>query len=42
MSGLRQARTNAESRQAYKDTVDEVILRLNLNLPDPEAGRHFL
>ncbi len=36
------ARTNTEIRQAYKDTVDEVILRLNLNLPDPEAGRHFL
>jgi|TARA_B100000315_G_scaffold233171_1_gene246092 ring-1,2-phenylacetyl-CoA epoxidase subunit PaaA len=35
-------RSNAESRQAYRETVDPFILGLGLNLPDPEAGRHFL
>jgi ring-1,2-phenylacetyl-CoA epoxidase subunit PaaA len=35
-------RTNAQSRQAYQDTVDAVIVGLGLELPDPLQGRHFL
>lgn len=35
-------RTNKESRQAYKDKVDPVIVGLGLELPDPEANRHFV
>ena len=36
------ARRNAESRQAYRDTVDPSIVALGLTLPDPEQDRHFL
>ena len=36
------ARANAESRQAYRDTVDPAIVALGLTLPDPEKDRHFL
>ena len=35
-------RANAESRQAYRDTVDPSIVALGLTLPDPEKDRHFL
>ena len=35
-------RRNAESRQAYRDTVDPAIVALGLTLPDPEKDRHFL
>lgn len=35
-------RTNAESRQAYQDTVDPVLVGLGLTLPDPLKDRHFL
>ncbi len=35
-------RTNADSRQAYRDAVDPIILSFGLTLPDPEKGRHFL
>ena len=34
-------RTNSESRKAYKDTVDPVIIELGLELPDPEVGRKY-
>ena len=36
------ARANAESRQAYKDAVDPVIVGFGLELPDAAANRHFL
>ena len=36
------ARTNVESRQAYKNTIDQVIVGLGLELPDPLEGRKFL
>jgi ring-1,2-phenylacetyl-CoA epoxidase subunit PaaA len=35
-------RTNAESRQAFKDAVDPFIVGIGLELPDPEKGRNFL
>ena len=35
-------RTNAQSRAVYKERVDQVLLGLGLELPDPEAGRHFI
>ena len=35
-------RTNAESRQAYRNAVDPFITDLGLTLPDPKKDRHFL
>jgi 1,2-phenylacetyl-CoA epoxidase catalytic subunit len=35
-------RPNAVGRQQYKDEIDALILKMGLELPDPNKGRLYM